>query len=273
MRIIYVAGLYHSGSTLLDNILGMSGNIIGLGEIYKSYYDGFEKYCSCGSRPNECDFWKNIIPENYNEPQQFYDKVLAEFEERFGPKILLDSSKCHPLPFKRSDKNFKGLNYLKNTDIDLYVIHLVRDPRSWCRNIIRRKIRFKKGVNYPVYKKINDNLLIRYLQWIYGHVEIRKFLKKNELKYIRINYDDLVFETSKTLNQIKSFIEINIDSDLFTEKTTSNSHITVGNPSRHNFKKIQKINYDRRWLSDSLSFKEVLIWKLFSKTIKKLLNE
>jgi len=68
MKIIYIAGLGHSGSTILDMALGCNKNIVGLGEIiqilkgsksdllnHKNYND---VYCSCGSIIKNCYFWK-----------------------------------------------------------------------------------------------------------------------------------------------------------------------------------------------------------------------
>lgn len=61
-KIIYIAGLGHSGSTILDMALGSHPNIIGLGEIYavfnsKNYKNLFEKStCSCGEKGKDCSF-------------------------------------------------------------------------------------------------------------------------------------------------------------------------------------------------------------------------
>ena len=52
-KIVYIAGLGHSGSTILDMALGAHLNIIGLGEIYavinhRKYSKLFEfSSCSC----------------------------------------------------------------------------------------------------------------------------------------------------------------------------------------------------------------------------------
>ena len=59
-KFIYIAGLYHSGSTLLDQYLGSNSQIIGLGEIAKYIKDGSEGNCTCGKKVEECDFWSKI---------------------------------------------------------------------------------------------------------------------------------------------------------------------------------------------------------------------
>ena len=62
-KVIYVAGLYHTGSTLLDMILGNLPNVIGLGEIFKGFHDKFEEVCSCGQKVENCDFWGEILSQ------------------------------------------------------------------------------------------------------------------------------------------------------------------------------------------------------------------
>ena len=60
-KILYIAGIYHSGSTLLDRSLSVGQNIIGFGEISKAHFDGFEDYCTCGELSINCGFWKLVM--------------------------------------------------------------------------------------------------------------------------------------------------------------------------------------------------------------------
>ena len=53
-NIIYIAGLYHSGTTLIDQYLGSENNIVGLGEVFKFINDGPEYKCTCGKKSKDC---------------------------------------------------------------------------------------------------------------------------------------------------------------------------------------------------------------------------
>ena len=65
INLISIVGAGHSGSTLLDLVLGAHPKIWSIGEInnWEQYvnYDNDNKVCSCGSPPESCDFWSPIV--------------------------------------------------------------------------------------------------------------------------------------------------------------------------------------------------------------------
>ena len=65
-NIIYIAGLYHSGTTLIDQYLGSDKNIVGLGEVFKFIKDGPESKCTCGMSSNDCEFWGEFAKNKNN---------------------------------------------------------------------------------------------------------------------------------------------------------------------------------------------------------------
>ena len=154
-NIIYVASLYHSGSTLLDRILSISDKSLGLGEIYKLIIDGPEENCSCGLRTLDCDFWndleifKKTNPNDFQSIEKRYKDILKKTIDRFSEiEYIIDSSKCHPLSLRITYKNFKGLLFhTKNNPHNLKVIHLYRDPRGWVNSILDREKRFSRTRN------------------------------------------------------------------------------------------------------------------------------
>jgi len=60
-RIIYICGSGHSGSTLLDLILGSHSQIMSLGEIgqFSRYFRDNES-CTCGAFVLQCEFWRAV---------------------------------------------------------------------------------------------------------------------------------------------------------------------------------------------------------------------
>ena len=68
MRIIYIAGASHSGSTLLDMMLNAHPEIISVGEVLKLNRIKVAKTgrvkrtrCSCGSATLlQCEFWSRV---------------------------------------------------------------------------------------------------------------------------------------------------------------------------------------------------------------------
>lgn len=73
-EVLYICGHGHSGSTILDIVLGSSPNAFSAGEVSYIIRDGFLKeYCSCGDKIGECPQWKPI-----------FDEWFAEMEIEFG---------------------------------------------------------------------------------------------------------------------------------------------------------------------------------------------
>jgi hypothetical protein len=62
MQIIYIMGSGHSGSTLLDIILGNHPDVVSVGELTYLVRDAWidNKRCACGTTGNECPFWSAV---------------------------------------------------------------------------------------------------------------------------------------------------------------------------------------------------------------------
>ena len=98
INVVFVAGLYHSGSTLLDLMISLNSRVVGLGEVDRVLSLGPEKFCSCGKLSKECPFWSRVLPkltsQDKGDLNKNLSKILFEFNEFFGKDmILLDSSK------------------------------------------------------------------------------------------------------------------------------------------------------------------------------------
>ena len=128
-KIIYIAGLGHSGSTVLDMSLGSHRSITGLGEIYVSINNrNPEKLyknstCSCGEKAESCVFWKRVkdISFSYKSTKEKYIKLIEVFNETFGNEVILVDSSKNSYPY---------LKYL-NENFDLRLVYISRDFRSW----------------------------------------------------------------------------------------------------------------------------------------------
>ena len=68
MKVIYIAGLYHSGSTLLDMVLGNLPNFVGLGEVFLTFKGEFKDRCTCNQPIEKCEFWGDVIKKLQEEP-------------------------------------------------------------------------------------------------------------------------------------------------------------------------------------------------------------
>ena len=62
VRVLYIAGAGHSGSTFLDIMLSNHPDIFGAGELANLPRGGWidDEYCTCGRRANDCPFWSGV---------------------------------------------------------------------------------------------------------------------------------------------------------------------------------------------------------------------
>lgn len=76
--LVYIAGTTHSGSTLLDLMLGSLPGVWTLGEIQvlPALLRGNARPCGCGRPLSECDFWAPLLrgrnPDEGRYPQGFF---------------------------------------------------------------------------------------------------------------------------------------------------------------------------------------------------------
>ena len=159
MKVLYIAGLPHSGSTLLARILGEVDGFFAAGEVY-SLSERIEHgdLCGCGVPLGDCAFWSSVLQSGFpggdalrrlrTERRWIYGRTLptlavgrdrrrledfrqalaglyAAIAAETGARVIVDSSKSPTFAYVVG-----GV-----PGIELQVVHLVRDPRptsySW----------------------------------------------------------------------------------------------------------------------------------------------
>ena len=162
LRVIYLGGLGRSGSTLLERLLGELPGVIPLGEVVHLWQRGVaeNERCGCGDEFGSCEFWSQAgtsafggwdkisvrrvaelraatdrtrhIPQlarpalpaamrrSLTEYTGYYVRLYQAIAGMTGAEAVVDSSKHASLAFCLS----------KRPEVDLRVIHVVRDSRA-----------------------------------------------------------------------------------------------------------------------------------------------
>lgn len=159
LRIGYVTGYGRSGSTVLDIVLGEHSQLFGAGELtnFSRRVWPNNEYCSCGATVRDCPFWSvvaqqflsrfgqnafadyaklqvrfenlsvvarsrvGLVPQAGRKEYGAYTRGLFEIVAKLsGKPIIIDSSKIPG----------RAAALLNIDDIDLRIIHLVRDGRA-----------------------------------------------------------------------------------------------------------------------------------------------
>jgi hypothetical protein len=221
-KVIYIAGAGRSGSTLLERILGQVPGFLPAGELKNIWNRGFtdNQLCSCGASFHDCDFWVSITRDAYGgraippyERLAYLDRArnrnryipplrfasfrtqrfaaeLADFQQGIlplysalaqtpGTTAIVDSSKNVPYAFL--------LGTLQ--EIDLHVVHLIRDSRavgySWRKRVRRPEIPERVEYMGGIHPAVTA------IRWNLKNVA-SEFLRYSAASYIQVRYEDLV---------------------------------------------------------------------------------
>jgi hypothetical protein len=279
-KVIYLAGFGRSGSTILGRTLGEIEGWFHCGEPHKASHD---RVCGCGAPLFDCDLWGPIfreMGERYLDlgPEPFIEMQRTSLGESLGSlatiarerrrrsengvrlrryvEMLVDlhreaghASRAHVMI--DSSKAVTGSYLLASlADTDLYVLHLVRDPRataySWSRKTIvvkRGKTqadRWEKRAWSSSYHWLRRNGLIEVL--------VRRRLPAD--RYMRVRYEDFVERPRATVHAICSFAgEPDARSPFVGERTVrlQPSHAIVGNPRVRSLAGRLELRLDNEW--------------------------
>jgi hypothetical protein len=243
MRVIYIAGAAHSGSTLLDLMLNAHPDIVSVGEVLKlnrqlAYRDPARRIyapCSCGA-PSllQCKFWSAVDAETRRVAGKSLSEldVLGDGERdpRRAPNVILFKAIAAV-----SGKNFivdsskmpRRLNHLMQfPELEIYPVHLVRDPKGQIASVMRKHGGFLKNI----------------LRYELVQEQIRRRLKSVPHSVVR--YEDLVRDPERTLNGILHPLGLSFDRRQLSW-AEADKHIVAGNHMRR--ETTSSLVLDERW--------------------------
>ena len=204
MKVLYIAGLPHSGTTLLARILGQVEGFFAAGELY-ALSERIENgdLCSCGAPLGECAFWgaalgsgssggdalKRLRTERRwirarmlpavalgrdRDRLRDYRSALAELYETIaaesGCHVIVDSSKSPTFAYI-----VDGV-----PGIELYIVHLVRDPRATS---------YSWSVDPHFHRTRGPAFGARWTLW---NVELEALAARRRRRFLRLRFEDFL---------------------------------------------------------------------------------
>ena len=262
LKVLYLAGWQRSGSTILSNILGQLPGFFSAGEIYYLWHHAGNDnvLCGCGAPFHECGLWsevmqrafsetgvdpdrmwqqgveglrtRNIPPlafakprrrilNNLSEYAETVDKLYSAIAETTGCDVVVDSSKWPQY----------GLLLSERPDLDVYILHLVRDPRAVAHSWQRRKARPDRGGGAFANRTVSSSSA----RWLTWNAAIEAFWGEGSDRYIRVRYEDFIADPLGTVQQILEMLgkgSLKVDLTADREVFLDVCHTVDGNPVR-----------------------------------------
>jgi hypothetical protein len=262
---MYVGGVIRSGSTLLDRMLGELPDHVAVGELCYLWQHSvkLDRGCGCGAAFSRCPFWTAVgdkafggwqavdvdemidlqlsldttrdlpgliaprLAPRFNARLRRYSEVLstlyAAIADVAAARVVVDSSK-HAGP----------AYLLRHADIDLRVLHLVRDPRGVAHSL-------RKAVRRPEYDR-EDYMSVwpartAARRWITTNLLIAG-LARFGVPVARMRYEDLVADPIGELTRVTAALDRPLSDDAFAfirngAVELPPAHTLDGNPMRY----------------------------------------
>lgn len=277
LRVVYIAGVGRSGSTVLDSVLGNHPLIQSVGELSRLASDAWMQdfYCSCGKRSSECPFWVAVYEtwsasngkvsvEDFLETQNNIEQsrhwpfsvgrswkqtqnfqvyveqttlVLKAIQKISNCSVIVDSSKSIERAFALS----------QIPEIELRVIQLVRDPRGV---VWSHKKKFAKDLQSGLPRDIQSQPAWRAaLYWCRMNLQADRL--RNHLgpeRTLLVRYEDFMLQTLPVLQRIGDFISVDltdVQRVINDGKKLYFDHTIAGNRVR--MKGMLELKFDEEW--------------------------
>jgi len=257
MSLIFIAGLEHSGSTLLDLILGGHPQIVGLGELYQLLRPGSphlsrsgDIFCSCGATMDTCPFWGPTL------------EVLRAHQEHSLPeryRLVIDAARAHfgtDHLFVDASKNLTALEAVQALpDLQPRLLFLLRDVRGWTVSMQDERRRQHLFALADLWRtnplRTLPHLLTRtalwhFGRWYQGNRRLHASLEASPLSWMQLGYEELCLYPEYMTGLLTTFLEIEPHAGML-DIASSHSHSVLGNRMRTQPAKRQRIFYDNRW--------------------------
>ena len=253
-KLLLIRGLGHSGTTILDLALGAHPQMVGLGEAARilerpSPSDAhrgpaqlrgalrFKRRCTCGEIASECPVWGPVLawlPEH--DHCSLAVKMQRLIHSLEGAQALDSSATSWVIDSYQGDFT---LPFEPDSDLDIRVIHLTRDLRSWVHS--RARSGRERGRWFPGLKPL--------LRWCWMNARHERLLQRCPHPVLRLGYEQLALDPEGTLGRICSWLGLEMSEQMLQPGQFSTSHVLSGNRMRFDPKRSASIRYDASWMA------------------------
>lgn len=270
VKVLYIAGNGRSGSTLLGVVLGQVPGFFNVGEVRRVWDDylseddartGAERSCSCGVHFRECPAWSAIFRQAFGGWDAVDRRALSASSWKFSmhKRLIAPTMRQTAFPWEREeldtflgalDKMYAAIPAATGArvvvdaskwpmygamvsmlpSVEMYVLHLVRDPRAVVFSFTRVKV--KPGEMYIP----PQGVLKTTGYWVAVNPAVEHYWDAaSNPRYMRMTYESFVRSPLESLTRIVDFVgESGVELPIRGERnvTVDATHSVAGNESR-----------------------------------------
>ncbi len=270
VSVLFVAGVSHCGSTLLGSLLGQADGAFFAGELaHTARALERDLDCGCGEPLRACPAWREIFIEAFGPDGTRGGPELLRLEHRderarasvrhalrdrgllprsealesrleafvatlrairavTGSEVVIDSSKSPAY----------GRLLASSADVDMRILHLVRDPRatawSWRKS-----------------SELSLNPAALGVVWDVWNTTIETLWSRDDQRYLRLRYEDFAHAPRESIGLVLAFAGLAPDAVQFASEHAvelAPTHSTNGNLGRFRSGRVEIVP-DRAWES------------------------
>jgi hypothetical protein len=289
MKVVFILSVGHSGSTLLDIMLGQFRNNFSTGELSHITWQLFREIhnigdnqskCTCWNEFTECKVWSNIFQELSTQKKIDVNNLPSKFKIKYYEKLSFFEDNIGKRLKRKIYKENINLNVIPGMFFSFLLKHINENNRllyktiqkvTKCENIIDSSkdiIRFNEIKKYmdvfPIIlirnindilksKFVNDEHLVKTWRNYYNKQVLPIIIKMSSDDYKIVSYEKFTNNPLKTIENVTKKLNSNIK-EFKNTVVMDDMHLAAGNPMRFNNKIILRSKeIDERLLLNDLN--------------------
>jgi hypothetical protein len=278
VKVLYVAGLGRSGSTILANTLGQVEGFFSGGELNFIWKHALieNRLCGCGKPSGECEFWGLVFDGGFGGQSEELAREMMRLQysgarTRHIPLMLTEGGRRkirarlgkfldNTGRLYRAIQSVSGSRVIVDTSkepaygyalgmvpgIDLRVLHLVRDPRAAAYSWAKKKRQPDSAEREFMHQKTPTQSAILWDAW---NAAIEALWRQVPARCLRLRYEDFIADPRHSFEEILKLTgEEDAELPLVGERDVKLgiSHTVSGNPNRFDTGTVE-LRQDRAW--------------------------
>ncbi|MGI9157364.1 MAG: sulfotransferase [Marmoricola sp.] len=297
-KILYIAGWGRSGTTLMDSVLGQVDGIVSTGELHNLWQRGLVdgRDCGCGLRLRDCEFWSRVFDLGFGGIGKLDPRAAIQAQSSMHTRHVLDVMRAQKAGRTMQDvayaphlkRLYDGIAKASQARVivdsskypvdaivaaglpgyEVYVVHMVRDPRAVAYSWSRRKDVRDKATGGGILPRVG--MLRSTVVWqLYNSVIATADRRVvGRARYLRLSYEEFASRPEEVLTRVLELVgERPSDPPLINDSQVelSATHSAGGNPDRFRSGKTT-IRLDSAWKANMSPLRQVAVALLASPT-------